>query len=208
MQIVGVLILVVARSGEVDNALCIVHAEDIRHMPLALCNLVNKLTLSSVAVEVCPASALRPLDNLPIATNERRHLPLDRGIHLLLDDILSGCSGNIYHAEVSALDVAALADNIELIIVALPYHACGLLVAVSVHEGAVADEEHLLLILCHVHLAALECLGVEQLQPEVGALLARHLILILEQLGAILQDVDNPEVLEHRGVRTHCSKVL
>ena len=37
-----------------------------------------------------------------------------------------------------------------------------------------------LLVLGHLHLTTLKGLGIEQLEPEIWALLARHLILVCE----------------------------
>ena len=128
VQVVWILALVVASSGEVDNTLSIVYTKHVRYVPLALSNLVDERTISRIAVEVCPACALRPLDNLLVAIDECRHLPLDRCIHLLNDNILCCSCSNIYYAEVCALDVAALTNDVELIVVTLPYHAHGALV--------------------------------------------------------------------------------
>ena len=212
VRVVRVLALLAPGGGDVDDARLVVDALERGGHELALGDAVLQRAGGGVIeIEVPPAVALRPEDELRAVAGEAERLRLDIGVQPFLDERLDVARGGVGDADVEAMHVAAEAREVDLVgaVVqpllrprrrlrsARPATAT----ASGTGDGALRlgrDADRLVLEPIGLDLEA--ALGFDVEDEDFGlrrVLLAGHRVAIrLERRAGIGERVDDPEVLD------------
>ncbi len=192
VHLVGIL-LPVHPAGRGEQV-AVAHGEDVIHVEGALGEVALEGAVGPVEVQVGPAVALGPPDEASVR-KELRAAVLDVGVHPFGDDGPGGVATHVHAAEVQPLEVAALAYEPEMVVVAHPLASAEFLVAVPGGRGGAQDAALLVLEGDDLHLLRLP-FRVHDVQERLRARFTRHLVVVSLQRRTRLGDgVDHPERL-------------
>ena len=207
--IVGVFVLLAAAGAEVDGAGALIHLQHVFHVPAALCDAIFELAFAVVEIEVCPTVAFAPVYQFLTAVHGIQAAKFLIGVHTLLYERHYGVLAYGVGADVDAMQVAARAIEIEMIVVAEPY---GGLIGVPRHAlvaRRVFQSVCLMLKARCVHLLASVVGHVEHIEVLYGSFhLAGHLIFIgFERWARACHRIDYPQLLHLTVVLDDSGKV-
>ncbi len=116
VRVVRVFALFAARRREVHDARLLVDALERGRDELAFSDpVLERAGRGVIQIEVTPAVALRPEDQLRPVAGQAEGLRLDVGVQPLLDERLDLAGGGVGNADVEAMHVAAEAREVELV---------------------------------------------------------------------------------------------
>ena len=163
----------------------------------ALGEVAHQAAVGVEEVDVGPAVALGPVEQLPAARKRTQGAVLDVGVHPLGDDCAGGIGTQLHIADVQLLEVTAPPGEVEALPVTQP-PGCPELIAELGDTALRALEFHILVLERRaLHLLRRAVADVEDIEVAVRGRLARHLVLVgLQGRARIAQGIDDPEFLD------------
>ena len=197
VHLVRILVLVHAAGGEEHVALLLVHRQDVLDVVGAFGEVAHQGAVRIIEIEVGPAVALGPPEELLSAAQQVDLPVLDVGIHALGDEGAGGVGGQVHAAHVHAVQVAGAADQVEAVVVAQPHAGAVLVIGLAEFARARGDVEGLVLEGVDLITLAAPVGHGEDVELLRGARFAGHLVFVgLEGGARLAQGVDHPEVLD------------
>ena len=206
VHLVGVLALVDAAGGEEHVAFLFIDLQHVLDVVGAVGEVAHQGAVGIVQVEVGPAVALGPPQQL-LAAGEGAQLALFHvSVHPLGDDGPRGVARQVHPAHVDAVQVAGAAAQVETVVVAQPHARAEFAVGLGVLARADGHVHRLVLEGVDAIALAAAVRHREHVELLLRARLAGHLVFVgLERRARLAQGVDHPEVLDlaHVGLDRH-----